>query len=318
MLQNHDIHVILTLPFFITETLMAYREIQQALGHLCRIIVISCAAPWMLGSCSSIGAACQFDSECDAGNACIRDQCRLLCTSDEDCVGLKEGEVEEIACHAVPRQEGDEVDSASVCGPFSLTEPLESGSGDEICVEDDYCRRLLEDEGAVCSFVGRCVIPQQLDVVVIEDTAQGEELSQGAIILSVYVVFEEAIVAHGEIVEHLPPQDVEPAEDAMLRRPSMPVGPGECPTGEQEGLALGKGGSARLSFVDLQGRAVALERGWEVVVIERGQTCGEEETNDPYDASLCVYEVDEGFEHAVCDQAVSSDETGRATLQVAP
>ena len=279
-----------------------------------RPIALLIALGMLPTSCGVASAPCTFDSECGAQRRCVAQRCYSECEGDESCAEINEA----ATCQAIDR--GEELSQTfNVCA----VEDLSSSPPDvkARCEEDQFCRELLADERARCGLLERCLIPAEQHALWVVDLSDGQR--GGAALLGAYLLDERGEwIAPLEIESYSPrqPADGEEAPSGWPPPREALDEAGECAMeGEPiEALGLGgEGGSVRLFYRDDEGQRGLLEAGWQVVIIERGASCGAEERDDAYAIKLCLgLEGDERDDTSQCERTLAASATGRTLATV--
>lgn len=268
------------------------------------VLALSSLVAIAAAACGSIGATCEFDSDCSGGSLCIEQTCYVACSDEQDC------EPPYDICQAHTRQVSGVEETVKACVGENFGE--QNGgtnqcedSGD-CCTDDAECIAQFGDDAAVCGIDNRCIIPVAppahgvliRDRSVVDTSQEPQDGGFGADIAAIFVrhAGSQDPVGFGVTLDYAPANAAGSNADIFDgSAPSLDEG-GQCVTGafEESTVSLGgTGGTLLVAFEDADGRRLELNSSWEVVVIEWGANCGQSENVDTFDVYFCSREPSE-------------------------
>lgn len=276
-------------------------------------------------SCSGLASMCTVDADCGPEEACVEQICRTRCASNEDCA--EEDELEpgaQITCRPITRPEEPD-EAINVCAPPETDSPEENNDSPQACQSNAECVERLGEMRARCSVVNTCILAPDEHSVLIRDAGSPgpADAEAGVELLALWVEDDTGARLGWGVLEAYEPaggQDPSPPMGALDGSPVELDPEATCVADPAQAPALrlgGAGGTARVSFLDAQGRRLLLEEGWQIVVLERGPDCHEDEVADEYEVSLCVSQADGAFEEQTqCEPMAGSPGSGLTRLEV--
>jgi hypothetical protein len=282
------------------------RQLREGLlraAYLKSSMMALAAVVFALSACGAdVGDACEFDSDCRGGTLCIEQTCYATCSDDSDCEAPYDD------CHSHRRRTAAGEETIRACVEPDFDAPDDNGSPDcdstgDCCDADAECVEQFGDDAAVCGVDGRCMIPVAAPsyAVLIRDHTQvdtaelPEDGGLGADIAAAMVLDRSGEpVGYAQTLQYSPANDADGPASALDGTAPALDADGRCVDGSFEDVAAplgGQGGHLLVAFYDLAGRRIALNEGWQLVVIEWGDNCGAS-GDDEYRPYLCVAEAD--------------------------
>lgn len=261
------------------------------------------AAALVLAACGAeVGDTCEFDSDCRGGTLCLEQTCYATCSDDNDC------EAPYGDCHTHRRRTAAGEETIRACVEPGFDSPVDNGEYDcqstgDCCASDAECVEQLGDADAVCGVDRRCVIPVAApsyavllrDRTPVDATEPPADGGLGADIAAAFVRDRSGEpVGYAQTLQYSPANGADgPVAVFDGSAPALNAD-GDCVDGRFEDVAVplgGQDGYLLVAFYDLAERRLALNDGWELVVIEWGESC-DASAADVYQPFLCVAEAD--------------------------